>query len=154
MPSASAPALTSIIDELLMWKHKPNKGFPSELLWTWHLSQQFLNLASVLEWDCFYQRDMGLWNAAARAVEAGMARGMMSCKEARRLRTELGCLSLSKHAFPSLILSPLTLRRHTTCSLSLGLVQSFLSETLDLSLALRLQRSPPGACAGLAMWPC
>lgn len=59
----------------VMRKHKPNKGFPPELLWTWRLSQQFLNLASVLEWDCLYQREMGLWNAAARAVEAGTARG-------------------------------------------------------------------------------
>lgn len=41
-----------------MWKHKPNKGFPPELLWTWRLSQQFLNLASVLEWDCLYHREM------------------------------------------------------------------------------------------------
>lgn len=38
----------------------------------------------------------------------GVGDGVMSCKEARRLRTELGCLSLSKHAYPSLILSPLT----------------------------------------------
>ncbi|XP_076432995.1 nicotinamide/nicotinic acid mononucleotide adenylyltransferase 3 isoform X4 [Peromyscus maniculatus bairdii] len=48
--------------------------------------------------------------AGGPAGKMSCKEGKMSCKEARLLRTELGCLSLSKHAPSPLVRFPLTCR--------------------------------------------